>query len=385
MDANAGSFFTKLVQRVVSAGQAQGNVCLMGEVGTGKKQTAAAVHRASSRASERFVVLNCCGVEYSTFKVDLFGKMSAEGVLTRRGAASLADKGTLYLHEVGELSKDCQAALVRFIESETFRAQDSLVALRTDVRIISSTSVSLEAAVDSNMFRSDLYHLLTPIVIHLPRLDERRDDIPMLFRSVLKDYGLSYDHPIEPAALDLLINHNFTGNMLELRNIASRVIALVGASTVSFEAMFSALNGTRLPQGEHHNLKGEATFVQKELSKVMQAIEEHRTKNDRDLQSKHDTALLGSEVSGLMEARNGVVPALKDIEDLEVEQARDNPPVKVQTTSFKKVTFSAREAEREYFKNLIRESGNNKSEAAKIAGLTLRTLYRRLKDLDIEG
>ena len=385
MDVSAGSFFKKLVQQVISAGQTQGNVCLMGEVGTGKKQTAAAVHRASSRASERFVVLNCCGAEYSTFKVDLFGKMSTEGVLTRRGAASLADKGTLYLHEVGELSKDCQAALVRFIESETFRAQDSLVVLRTDVRIISSTSVSLEAAVDSNMFRSDLYHLLTPIVIHLPRLDERKGDIQMLFRSVLKDYGLSYDHPIESAALDLLINHNFTGNMLELRNIASRVIALVGASTVSFGAMFSAMNGTRLPQGGHTNLKGEANFVQKELSKVLQAIEEHTTKNNRDLQSQHDTALYAPEVSGLMETRIGVVPTLKDIEDLEVEQAPHNPPVKVQTTSYKKAIFSAREAEREYFKNLIRESGNNKSEAAKIAGLTLRTLYRRLKDLDIES
>jgi len=393
---HSSAIFDRLVSQIQSAGKTDASVCLIGEVGTGKRQAAASVHRCSGRASEQFVVLNCMGTDDATFRMDLFGSMGSDGQLLRRGAASIADEGTLYLHEVTELPKASQTALVRFLESETFRPVGGMSSMRTNVRLITSSSVSLEAAVDADRFRADLYHLLTPLVIHLPRLNDRRDDIPTLFRSVLFELTKSYDYPIEDGAFQILMAHEFSGNLIELRNIASRALSSSSGRSITEDAVRAALRGTSYSDRHAYKLTESLNIVSEDFKALDSELS--RTALPPASQSPSiEQPIFHSGAGSVFDPTATQMSTLRELDDASTHGRVPAAPAASggteqqprATTSAAAVqaeakVLSLKEQEAAYFRDLLDRFDGNKNKAASAAGLTLRTLYRRLKDAGIE-
>ena len=388
---NSSAQFQELVSKIMQAAQSEDPICLVGEVGSGKRQAANSVHKASMKRNGRFVLLNCVGLDQNDFAADLMGKMSPDGEMTRKGAASLADNGTLYIHEVSELSKDSQAILVRFLETETFRPVGTQMSFQTNCRVIVSTSGSLETMVEMGSFRSDLYHLLTSIVIHLPRLNDRIADIPILFRSVLQELGSRHDRMINEDAIDRLKNHNFTGNLIELRNIASRVLSQNKDQVITRADIDRALRGT-----EYYDISHD----QDRVGLIGSLSEEFAA----SLPSPESTqAVLANEAGGSANqtdeafANLNTVTKIKDMPATDEDASTDNT-LKPSSVSNEKASsddtsdkgqendgvLNFREQEIKYFRDLLERFQGDKQKVADASGLNLRTLYRRLNNLDID-
>ena len=343
------------------------------------------------RRNGRFVLLNCVGLDQNDFAADLMGKTSPDGEITRKGSASLADNGTLYIHEVSELSKDSQAILVRFLETETFRPVGTQMSFQTNCRVVVSTSGSLETMVEMGSFRSDLYHLLTSIVIHLPRLNDRISDIPILFRSVLQELGSRHDRMIDEDAIDRLKNHNFTGNLIELRNIASRVLSQNKDQVITRADIDRALRGTEYYDISHD--QGRVGLIGS-LSEDLAA----------SLPSPESTqAVLANKTSGSTDqsdeafANLNTVAKIKDMPATDEDASTDNTSKPSSASSEKASSHDTsdkaqesdhvlnfRDQEIRYFKDLLERFQGDKQKVADASGLNLRTLYRRLKNLDID-
>jgi len=322
--------------------------------------------------------------------------MGSDGQLLRRGAASIADEGTLYLHEVTELPKASQTALVRFLESETFRPVGGMSSMKTNVRLITSSSVSLEAAVDADRFRADLYHLLTPIVIHLPRLNDRRDDIPTLFRSVLFDLTKSYDYPIEEGAFKLLMSHEFSGNLIELRNIASRALSSSSGRPITEDAVRAALRGTSYSDRDAYKLTESLSIV----SEDFKALDNELSRGALPSAAPTPVAAQptqGRDTDSVFNSTATQMSALRELDDASAHSSGPAPeaaPIASVATPSRmeavappaqeQKVLSLKEQEAAYFRDLLNRFDGNKSKAADAAGLTLRTLYRRLKDAGID-
>lgn len=391
--------FRDLVQQISSAGRTEETVCLVGEIGTGKRQAAVTIHRASNHRPGRFITINCMGLSDEEFAIDLFGRMSDDGELVRKGAANLADAGTLYLHEVCELSKRAQAMLVRFLETDSYRPIGGLSTLNANVRLLVSSSLSMEAAVESAVLRNDLYHLLTPIVIHLPRLNDRLEDIPFLFRSVLGEIAHQYDRIIDEPAFELLRNHSFNGNLLELRNIATRIVSKYPDGPISAEMMQTALRGTNYSNHSAHSFRSAPEVVQNAYQQLDHEV--RRLSHPQDLklrdgdateqqqqQQQQNDSDANAGYSPLNSAKRLSELEINDIDAAEAGQkATAAPrPAAPRPAAPKPAAplMTLKEQEAAYLSQLLEQFDNDKSKVAEVAGLTLRTLYRRLKELDIQ-
>ncbi len=207
-------------------------VLLTGETGTGKGVLARVIHEASSRARAPFIAVNCAGVPESLFESEFFGHVRGAftGALSsRRGLLVQADRGTLFLDEVGELSLGLQAKLLTAIEDGELRPVGAERVTRFDARLIAATGIDLDRAVEQQRFRADLFHRLCILHFHLPPLRQRRDDIATLTRHFLAIYAQRYQRTLEPLsdrALTLLESHSWPGNVRELAHtIEGAVIA----------------------------------------------------------------------------------------------------------------------------------------------------------------
>jgi DNA-binding NtrC family response regulator len=376
--------FVDLIQQIMTASRTNEAVCLVGEIGTGKRQAALTIHKASHHLSGRFITLNCLGLTDESFALDLFGRMNEGGELVRKGAANLAQDGTLYIHEVTELSKKAQAMLVRFLETDAYRPVGGISNFKSNVRIICSSSMSLETVVEAGILRNDLFHLLTPIVIHLPRLNDRLEDIPFLFRSALGELSHQHDRPIEDGAFELLKNHSFNGNLVELRNIATRILSTIPEGPITAVAMQNALRGTRYADTNAHDLQKQPTLITQEFQQLGAALDSSQAKvaivAGPSAPQKSKIKSTGSHT----EFENLNVPKrMSEFTKHEIELT-DKIPDAQPSAPQPSAPFSLREQEASYLRQLLAEYDNNKQKVADVAGLTLRTLYRRLKDLNID-
>lgn len=212
------------VQRVAAA---QLPVLLLGESGTGKELFARAVHEASPRARGPFVVVDCSGLSETLFESELFGyeKGAFTGAQARKkGLVETADGGTLFLDEMGDVPLSMQVKLLRLIESGSFRRVGGVETLRADFRLVSATHKPLAQMVADGRFRQDLYYRIGAFPITLPPLRERREDIPLLIETMLQRGAGGPDAllRVEPAALARLEQHDWPGNIRELRNVLER-------------------------------------------------------------------------------------------------------------------------------------------------------------------
>jgi len=204
-------------------------VVITGETGTGKELVARAIHDESERRQGPYIALNCSAISEDLLESELFGheKGAFTGAIrSHRGRFERANGGSLFLDEIGDMPLHTQTRLLRVLEERQVEPVGSERVLPIDVRIICATNVGLEKAVGQNRFRSDLYHRISVLRIHLPPLRERRDDIPLLVKRFLRRFSDSYGRRVErltPEAMELLQSYLWPGNIRELRNVMERV------------------------------------------------------------------------------------------------------------------------------------------------------------------
>ncbi|MBS4097634.1 MAG: sigma-54-dependent Fis family transcriptional regulator [Sulfuricella sp.] len=227
--------FTQMLGLINRAAPAMTPVLLLGESGTGKELAALAVHALSPRRNQPFVPVDCSGMTESLFESELFGyeKGAFTGAIQRKtGLVEAAAGGTLFLDELGDIPLHLQVKLLRLLESGTFRRVGGVETLRADFRLVAATHRSLEEMVDAGTFRRDLYYRIAVFPIHLPALRERREDIPLLAKTLLE--RLAPERPIQltEAAVEQLMQYGYPGNVRELRNILERAALLADENTI---------------------------------------------------------------------------------------------------------------------------------------------------------
>ena len=244
---------TDVLATVERVAKTNASVLITGESGTGKELIAEALHRNSRRCGKPFVKVNLGGVSQSLFESEMFGhKRGAftDASADRVGRFELADGGTIFLDEVGELDMSCQVKLLRVLQDQTFEVLGDSKPRRVDVRVVCATNRDLQQMVREGTFREDLYYRINLIPLHLPPLRERREDIAPLATHFATQYTAQNSlQPVRfaPDALDFLARQHFAGNIRELKNVVERTILINGnglLQAADFEGQCSAATGT---------------------------------------------------------------------------------------------------------------------------------------------
>jgi transcriptional regulator with GAF, ATPase, and Fis domain len=236
----------KVLSHVFKVAPTDATVLVTGETGTGKELVARAIHRRSHRSSRAFVCVNCAAVPRDLIASELFGheKGSFTGALQRRlGRFELADGGTMFLDEVGELPVATQIALLRVLQEREFERVGGTRSIRTNVRVIAATNRDLQVAVQSGTFRSDLFYRLNVFPIGMPPLRERREDIPVLVEHFIDHCARKLGKNIRritKEGLDLLRSYHWPGNIRELQNVIERSVVMCETENFSVDKTWIA-------------------------------------------------------------------------------------------------------------------------------------------------
>ena len=247
----------KMIQTV---SRTNSTILLTGESGTGKGLVAQAIHFHSLRRDKPMVSLNCGAMPETLLESELFGHM--RGAFTgadtnKKGLLEVAEKGTVFLDEIGEMSPGMQVKLLRVLQERRFRRVGGLDELQADIRVIAATNQDLSKAVVDSRFREDLYYRINVIPIALPPLRDRREDIPLLAEHFLAKYADQMAKPVTAvshAAMELLVRHDWPGNIRELENVIERAVALEATPTILPESLTPAIRGqgARSRRAAHH-------------------------------------------------------------------------------------------------------------------------------------
>jgi DNA-binding NtrC family response regulator len=220
----------RLVERVAPA---RSTVLITGESGTGKELVAKAIHEASPRSGDPFVIVNCSNIPSELLESELFGhtKGAFTGAVTaKKGLFEVADTGSIFLDEIGDLRPEIQVRLLRVIQEREFTPIGETTPSKVDVRIIAATNVDLKEAVKNGQFREDLYYRLSVVPMELPPLRDRKEDILPLAQHFIRKYseenGRKISEHLSPEVLSLLESYNYPGNVRELENIIERAIVI---------------------------------------------------------------------------------------------------------------------------------------------------------------
>lgn len=226
------------------------NVLIRGETGTGKELIARAIYQHSDRANAPFVAINCAAIPETLLESELFGheRGAFTGAQERRiGRFEQANHGTIFLDEIGDMTFGTQVKLMRVLQEKCLERVGGKETISVDVRVLAATHRDLEAAIRQKQFREDLYYRLSVVVIQLPALRQRREDIPDLVRHFLQKHGpeLGNNIPsIHPSAMDFLQAHNWPGNVRELENVVRKAVLLAQSYTINLDHVRAALNKT---------------------------------------------------------------------------------------------------------------------------------------------
>src|SRR5215510_2157411 len=232
----------KLLDHVESAAPTDANVLIIGETGTGKELIARAIHNRSARRNSPLVRVNCAAIPSGLVESELFGHV--KGAFTsaserRIGRFELANTGTLFLDEVGELPLETQVKLLRVLQEQEFEPVGSSRTIKVNIRIIAATNRDLEKAVQSGTFRSDLYYRLNVIPLRVPALKDRRSDIPQIVMAFLQQSAKRMGKSIESVSqetMKLLVDYSWPGNIRELQNVVERGVVLSKGSILNLGA-----------------------------------------------------------------------------------------------------------------------------------------------------
>ena len=218
-------------------------VLILGETGTGKELIARAIHQLSARHERTFIKLNCAAIPSGLLESELFGheKGAFTGAISRRiGRFELANQGTIFLDEIGEITSELQPKLLRVLQEQEFERLGSTSTLRTDARLIAATNRDLAAMVAEQKFRADLYYRLHVFPIHVPPLRERREDIPLLVWHFAKQIALKMHKNIDSIPVETmnrLVQYGWPGNIRELQNVIERAVILSSGPNCRFRSL----------------------------------------------------------------------------------------------------------------------------------------------------
>jgi len=261
------SAIESLVHEVKKISDSKSNVLLLGETGTGKELFARSIHYSSSRRDEPFIPINCCAIPENLLESELFGYLRGAftgAVSTKRGLFEEADRGTVFLDEIGDLNLSLQSKLLRVMDDREIRPIGSVQSRRVDIRFITATNKDIYKAVKEGLFREDLFYRINVINIKLPPLRDRKEDIMPLAKYFLNKYSNDIGTPVrhfDETAQKILVNYQWPGNVRELQNIIERAILISDSNFITPK---------HLPEG----LKSSTSFINESIEKNL-SIEEY--------------------------------------------------------------------------------------------------------------
>lgn len=367
------------------------SVLIIGESGVGKEHFPKIIHHYSSRKHEPYFAINCGAIPEGTIDSELFGH--EKGAFTdarseRKGYFEIANKGTLFLDEVGELPLSTQARLLRVLETGEFLRVGSSQVLKTNVRVVAATNLDIPRAIKEGKFREDLYYRLNEVGLQVPALRERKEDIPLLIRKFARDFADKYQMPaisLTEEANEMAKHYYWRGNVRQLKNVVNQISIIERRREITPDILQHYLPHNEqhtglitVGQSQHNEyidpknievLKQIVVSLNNDISSLKQEVEmlksELHTRQQGQILLEHPTEIKSS--TPIMEKRN--TAKIEDIiSETEVEE--------VTPITIKKIADRDKEAIQE----ALEATKGNRKAAAALLGVSERTLYRKLKE-----
>lgn len=383
------------------------SVLIMGENGVGKEIFPRVIHDHSLRKGKKYLAVNCGAIPDGTIDSELFGheKGAFTGAVERReGYFAVADGGTLFLDEVGELPLPTQARLLRVLETGEYIPVGASEVKRTDVRIVAATNVNMEKAIADGKFREDLFYRLNSVSINIPPLRQRGADVVLLFRKFALEMSEKYKMPpirLTPEAQKMLVSYAWPGNVRQLKNIAENMSVTSEEREITPEILSLYLPAENTSQGhvvalaskeETHSFEKEREFIYQMLFDLRREVAELK----RMVGEKH-LPMVGRDADSPTSSSRGLAiyqpqPALgRPMEKTDNSLIQDAEEVTDHDVAAKEtdeedvvVDGSLEEMERKSIKSVLNKNNGNRRLAAKQLGISERTLYRKIKEYDLE-
>jgi len=394
----------RALEKVVRVATTDISVLVTGESGVGKENIPKIIHQYSHRKHAKYIAVNCGAIPEGTIDSELFGheKGAFTGATnTRSGYFEVADGGTVFLDEVGELPLATQVRLLRVLETGEFLKVGSSKTQKTNVRIVAATNVKMRDAIQKGKFREDLYYRLSTVEINLPPLRDRKEDIPLLFRKFASDFAQKYHMPtvrLDEDAQMTLSQYNWNGNIRQLRNVAEQISVLEKERELNSQILRAYLPdmGSQLPavrSGEKES--GDFASEREILYKVLFDM-----KNDLNDLKKLTLKLMKQETSENVQEKNqGLINKIygkesveenpQPLKALQLENQFQEPVIESEDsydyaeTIIEEEPLSLLQKEIEMIKRALERSQGKRKLAAEELGISERTLYRKIKQYDL--
>ena len=391
----------QVLERVVQIAPTDATVLVQGESGTGKELVARGIHALSRRRHRPFIGVNVAALPETLLESELFGheKGAFTGATDRRkGLFELANGGSIFLDEIGEMPLATQTKLLRVLEEREFRRVGGEEEIRVDVRVIAATNRDLREEVVTGDFRRDLYHRLNVLRIELPALRERRADIPRLIERFIRHFSTTHDRPflgIDPEALRLLVEYDWPGNVRELRNMVESMVILAPGRVIRPEDIPPEVRhggrrgGALVPLREARPPRAEAggegaprelEFIFRTLYDLKLDVDDLRREFEVYRQRQPDPFRIPVP---LQDPSSAVIPFAALGGQRAFAPAEAEPEPERGTVVFRP-GMTMQDLEREAINAALREAAGNRRRAAEMLDIGERTLYRKIKEYGIE-
>ena len=382
------------------------SVLIIGESGTGKETMPQIIHGLSARKHGQYIAVNCGAIPEGTIDSELFGH--EKGAFTgahdsRKGYFEVANGGTIFLDEVGELPIQTQARLLRVLETGEFIRVGSSKVIKTDVRIIAATNIDMNAAIAQGKFREDLFYRLNSVPIFLPPLRDRKDDIPLLFRKFAVDFAEKYRMPtirLDEEAEQLLQRYRWPGNIRQLKNITEQLSVIEAERNITADTLrqyLPEITKSNLPALVPHKEAStdfsEREILYKVLFEMRQNISDLKTIVLELLQNQtHSGSTVSTNHPAIIkrlydDEDNGVVTPGGSIITTEsispyTYSKPENDTILTEHEEYEE-SLSLEETEKELIQKALKRHNNRRKSAAKELGISERTLYRKIKEYNL--
>lgn len=380
-------------------------VLIIGESGVGKEAFSSIIHTLSSRKHNPFIAVNCGAIPEGTIDSELFGheKGSFTGAVdARKGYFETVNGGTIFLDEIGELPLGTQARLLRVLEAGEYIRVGSSKVQKTDVRVVAATNKDLLQLVEQGKFREDLYYRLSTVPIRVPSLASRREDITLLFRKFAADFADRYRMPVvqlDDEAKNILLNYPWPGNIRELKNIAEQVSVLSENKIVTakeLERYLRPYSSNRLPMVVPHQENTQGFNNERE---ILYSLFFDMRKDVNELKRMFLEVLQNPATAATHSSTLGNLSEITPIDNFELQPVSISIPKTIQNTAPVPVIMSQSEIqnheeveeslniidkEKELIIKALKKHRSKRKDAALDLGISERTLYRKLKEYDIE-
>ena len=372
------------------------SVLITGESGTGKEVFPQIIHQFSSRKHGRYIAVNCGAIPEGTIDSELFGheKGAFTGALAdRKGYFEEANDGTIFLDEIGELPLSTQVRLLRVLETGEFIKVGSSKVLKTNVRVIAATNLNIPQAIEERKFREDLYYRLNIVPISIDPLHKRSEDIYLLFRKFARDFAEKYRMPtvqLTDEARNILVNYSWPGNIRQLKNITEQISIIEQNREISAEILRTYLpdiNIKNLPaimsKGQENTFANEREILYKVLFDMKRDMNDLK-KLVVDLMENHGEPITGDQaqsIRNLYKNDNGnFVPTETSIKHIHVDKENIQD-----TEEYIEESLSLEDKEIELIIKALEKHNGKRKYAAQELGISERTLYRKIKEYDIDA